>query len=485
MKDAIQKLRQRRATKIDEARAILTTAETEERALTEDEKTQWETLVAEADALKGQIERQERQAALDAEIEARTPVKTLEDGTEGEEGRPRVEVKEDKGVHWRRRVVRYFDALAMRKENEQRASAMLGTVVAETRALPEQQVRDEATEAEGIIKRSGLAEARQARIRALLGVGEFRLLTSAAGDTQGTDNLLPAPFLAEIFVLTEQYGVARDIFRVLPFSGPGNTMDLKNIIGRVIAYWVDQGELIPPSDMEFANDTLSLNKLAGITSWTTEAQEDTAFNLIPIIQQDFAEALALKEDQAGLLGDGSATYGGFTGVMNLAGATVVNTAAATGVVTEAKLRALKQSVTMSRRGNARWLMHESVMEEIRQLENGAGYRLFSENLTQSGAMMLLGYPVTFSEVLPASSGITGNSKPILAFGDFGRVLMGIKRGMTADVSREAILQNSSTGDIIYNAYQGDGALLRVTERIGFAVPQSVAGAIAVLKSLAA
>ena len=478
----LQELRALRAAKIDEARGVLDAAD--DGVLTDDAQAQWDTLMEEADGLRATIERQERQAEADAGLEQRTPARTVATGVV-EEPVAAPAVTEDTGVHWRRRVVRYFDALAMQKENGQRASQMLQTVAREARAMPERQVRDEEKEALEIVKRSGLSDARQANLRALLQIGEFRLLTSASGDAQGGDNLLPAPFLAEIFVLTEQYGVARDLFRVVPFSGPGNTMDLKNIVGRVIAYWVDQGELIPPSDIEFGPGQLSLNKLAGITSWTTEAQEDTAFNLIPIIQQDFAEAIAYKEDLAGLVGDGSATFGGFTGVMNLPGATVTNTTTANGVVTEAKLRALKQSVSMSRRGSARWLMHESVMDSVRQLENGAGYRLFSENLTQEGSMTLLGYPVTFSEVLPAVSGITGNSKPIAAFGDFGRVLMGVKRGMTADISREAILQNSSTGDVIYNAYQADGALLRVTERIGFAVPSSVAGAIAVLKSVAA
>lgn len=479
----LQELRALRAQKIDEARGILDAAT--DGVLADDQQQRWDALMGEADGLNATIERQERQEAADRELNTAAAPRSLEAGeVEERSATPAPEVKDEAGPHWRRRVVRYFNALAMKKENEEKALRMLGAVRQEARALPTAQVRDEQKEAEAIVTRSGLPAEKQASLRALLGVGEFRLLTSEAGDAQGADNLLPAPFLAEIFVLTEQYGVARQIFRTLPFSGPGNTMSLKNVVGRVIAYWVDQGELIPPSDMSFGADTLSLNKLAGITSWTTEMEEDTAFSLIPIIQQDFAEAIAYKEDLAGFLGDGTATYGGFTGILRNAGVTVRNSAGTDGAVTEAELRALKQSVSMSRRGSARWLMHESVMDQIRQLENTAGYRLFSENLTAEGATVLLGYPVTFAEVLPAASGVSGNSSPILAFGDFGRVLMGIKRGMTADVSREAILQNSSTGDVIYNAYQADGALLRVTERIGFAVPTSVDSAIAVLKTAA-
>lgn len=65
-------LRQRRANLITQAGEILTTAQTEQRDLTAEEQTRFDALHAEADQLKGQIDRLERQAALDAEMREST-----------------------------------------------------------------------------------------------------------------------------------------------------------------------------------------------------------------------------------------------------------------------------------------------------------------------------------------------------------------------------------------------------------------------------
>lgn len=477
MNQKVQELRRKLAEKAKQMRQIHEAAGDE--PLDDDGQSTFDALQSEVEQIRKRIEQEERLQEIEDDLEKRTAVQTVETH---EPGNPDVDVTETVSKHWRRRTVRYFNALAMKKEDEQRAASMMSSLIREARELPARQLRDEEDEASEIVKRSGLSERRQSVLRALLGVGEFRLLTSAAGDTQGGDNLLPKPFLAEIFVLTEQFGLARQLFRIIPFNGPGNTLDLKNVVSRVIAYWVDQGELIPPSDMEFGPGQLTLNKLAGITSWTTEAEEDLAFSFIPMIQQSFAESIAEKEDRAGFLGDGTATYGGYTGVLNLPDATVVNTGSTDGAVTEADLRAVKNSVPQIRRRNARWVMHESVMDAIRQLENTAGFRLFTEPLSAGGASTLLGYPVSFSDVYPAVGSADDNDIPLLSFGDHSRMLMAVKRGVTADISREAILQNPSNGEIIYNAYQADGALLRVTERVGFAIPKAVEPAIAVLKT---
>jgi HK97 family phage major capsid protein len=56
-----KQLRERRAKQIQDAREILTRAEKEKRDLTPEEAAQWDTLHAEADKLKGHIDRLERQ----------------------------------------------------------------------------------------------------------------------------------------------------------------------------------------------------------------------------------------------------------------------------------------------------------------------------------------------------------------------------------------------------------------------------------------
>jgi len=59
-------LRQKRAGLITQARAILDTAKAAKRDITAEEQTEWDRIHAEADALKAQYERLERQDAVEA-----------------------------------------------------------------------------------------------------------------------------------------------------------------------------------------------------------------------------------------------------------------------------------------------------------------------------------------------------------------------------------------------------------------------------------
>lgn len=69
--EKIREKRQDRAKLISDARAILDKAEAEKRELIDDEQQQWDRLMADADKAAGNIERMERQAEAEGEIEAR------------------------------------------------------------------------------------------------------------------------------------------------------------------------------------------------------------------------------------------------------------------------------------------------------------------------------------------------------------------------------------------------------------------------------
>jgi len=116
-------------------------------------------------------------------------------------------------------------------------------------------------------------------------------------------------------------------------------------------------------------------------------------------------------------------------------------------------------------------MHDTVYEEIKQLETSSGDRIFQEMIVGTGDDTLLGFPVETSQVYPNFDSV-GAGDPFISFGDHRTMLMGQRRGVTASQSREAVIQDSN-GNIVYNAYQADGALLKITERIGFAAPSAV------------
>ncbi len=393
------------------------------------------------------------------------------------------------GVLWRRRAVRYLSALVTESDDPEAGRRQLRALRREVMEMPEQQERAEERSAHQTI--TAAVEARQisreqgSRLASMLEVGPFtRLHTTSTADTAKAGLLLPKPFLAEVFVIVEQYGVARRLFRAVTMTS--KTLDLKNVASKVTAYWTDEGANFQASDLQFGDGELATKKLAGITSWTTEQEEDQAILLLPILIQSFAEAIAKAEDEAFLVGDGTSTYGGWTGLLNFSGTTVVTMGAGktSGAdFDETEARRAKQALSLARRIGARWVMHPSFEDVIQLLENGAGFRIYQPTGVRDGMVdRFLGFPIEWCESYPSVDEV-GAEEKFASLGNYNRVLFGQRRGVTADVSREAILQ-AANGDIAYNAFQADGALLRISERVGVAPAPGVVDSILTLKTAA-
>lgn len=481
-------LREQIGSLLREMEEINDLAAKENRDFNEDEQTRYAELESELEVKEQALERhlknekrkeKYRKSAQNA-VSSLVPEK--DQFTDEERGNFDVQVGEDRAPDWMRRTVRYFNALVTKKEDEQRASEMLSDLAKTVRDMPDAQRREEEKEAASIIDGSALNKMKRHVLKTALDI-ESRLHTTDTGDTAKAGYLLPKPFLAEVFVIVEQYSQVRNLFRNIPMTS--NSLDLKNVSTKVIAYWASEGTNITSSDLVFAEGELSVDKLAGITSWSSELEEDMAISLLPIVQDLFGESIAEKEDTAGFLGDGSSSTGGFTGIANLSNAeetTFSSGETDASTLDEDYLRAARNSLSEARQQGASWVMHRTMKDAIEQFENTAGNRIFQENLSGNGPDSLLGLPIVTSEVMPSYTG-AGADEPIILLGNYSRALMGMRRGLTADISREAVLQ-AANGDIAYNAFQADGALLRITERVGFKVPSAYEDAFAVVKTAA-
>lgn len=315
----------------------------------------------------------------------------------------------------------------------------------------------------------------------LSGLAKERLHSTLTGPAGGF--LLPKPFMAMVHVVIEEYGDARRLFTVVPMTS--ETLDLKNVASKPTATWTGQGANFTESDIAFGEQKLTAKKLAVITSWTTEQEQDQAIALLPNYALTVGESFSQSEDEAGFLGDGTSTYGGFTGLLKYSG--VTTTTGATGVlaigdITEAHVRALPKSLTAAGRRNARFLMHYDVWDHISQLENTAGFRVVQPNITAGIPASLLGYPVEIAEAMPNPAGDSASTE-LFAFGDFRRAYMGSRAGMSIDVSGDAVISNAA-GAVTYNSFQADGQLMRMSERVGFQMPTAYQAYVAVFKTAA-
>lgn len=89
-----------------------------------------------------------------------------------------------------------------------------------------------------------------------------------------------------------------------------------------------------------------------------------------------------------------------------------------------------------------------------------------------------GQPIKGTEIdsLPKAfldNGAWDKTKSVLVAGDFSQAVYAIRQDVTYKVLTEAVIQDPSTGDILYNLAQDDMVALRVVMRLGWEIPNPV------------
>ena len=89
-----------------------------------------------------------------------------------------------------------------------------------------------------------------------------------------------------------------------------------------------------------------------------------------------------------------------------------------------------------------------------------------------------GQPIKGTEIdsLPKAfldNGAWDKTKSVLIVGDFSQAVYAIRQDVTYKVLTEAVIQDPSNGDILYNLAQDDMVALRVVMRLGWEIPNPV------------
>lgn len=414
-----------------------------------------------------------------------------------------VTVGDDRSTRWQRRAARWFLAHIRLGSNihsdREEGARMLATLAEETLNVSDARAAAEAAEARTLLDGRVLDLAARHRCRGILENYEEALhdLRAVPADRRGgqtplvdasvrtmstlTDTaggyLVPTPMLAELLVFIEEYGYVRSLFRTVNMTS--DTLEWKKVGTKPVAAWYGELERITASDMTFGDGGLSTSKLAGITSWSKELQEDAMVALLPTYIQLMGEAMAEKEDLAGIKGDGTATYGGFRGVLDLGaadGASVYTMGSGDVSLANINLEdllAASKAVTKSRRRGAKWLLSESTVTALVTLKknNEANNYILLDPNNPARIAGFLGYPLVDPEGIEDSFFPTNAAGTAFgAFGDFSRSIFGIRRGMTVETSDTAVL-NDAAGAVTLNAMQQDAVIAKVTERVAIGHPQ--------------
>jgi len=106
----------------------------------------------------------------------------------------------------------------------------------------------------------------------------------------------------------------------------------------------------------------------------------------------------------------------------------------------------------------------SMMGKLRGLRASDGQFLFMNDMKQPNDYRLAGVPLTFP-----NNGAFNASTASLVVGDWSQAVYAIRQDITFKIATEASIHDAS-GNLVYNLFQDDMVALRVTMRMGWALP---------------
>jgi HK97 family phage major capsid protein len=182
--------------------------------------------------------------------------------------------------------------------------------------------------------------------------------------------------------------------------------------------WVDE---IPASattaqtNPTFGMLRIPVHTVMARTDLSRNLLEDSAFNLLDVVAQLFAEAMAVDEDEQFLIGTGGGRPRGILGKRTGAnvdpddGITAVNSGSASALTADGLID-LAYGIDSQYRNGANFVMAKNTVRDIRKLKDGNGDYLWQRGLQPGEPDLLLGYPLLESEAMPA---VGANNHPII------------------------------------------------------------------------
>lgn len=335
----ILELREKRAKAWDAAKAFLDTKRgTDELISAEDEAT-YNKMEADVIALGKEIDRLEKQAILDAELNAPTANPLT--------GKPKLPSMEEKTG---------------------RAS-------------------DEYKKAFWNAMRTRAGEGLDVTIRNALQVGT---------DTEG-GYLVPDEFERTLIEALEEENIFRKLANVITTSTGDRKIPV--VASKGTASWVDEEGAIPDSDDSFGQVSIGAYKLGTLIKVSEELLNDSVFNLESYISKEFARRIGNKEEEAFFSGDGT---GKPTGILAATGGAQlgVTTAGATAITFD-EILDLFYSLKAPYRNKSVFVMNDATVKAIRKLKDGQGQYLWQPSLQAGTPDTILNRPIYTSAYVPA------------------------------------------------------------------------------------
>ena len=337
----ILELREKRAKAWDAAKQFLDAKRGADGMLSEEDTATYDKMEQDVMNLGKEIERLERQAAIDAELSKATSTPPLT-------GKPGAKMNEEK-----EKTGRASDEYKGSFWNAMRVKAPMPSVL---NAL------QEGTDSEG-------------------------------------GYLVPDEFERTLVEALEEENVFRTLAHVIRTSSGDRKIPV--VASKGSASWVDEEGAYQESDDAFSQVSIGAYKLGTMIKVSEELLADSVFDLEAYISKEFARRIGAREEESFFNGDGKGKPLGILAATG--GAEVGVTAASATAITADEVIDLFYSLKAPYRKNAVWVLNDATVKQIRKLKDSTGQYLWQPALVAGTPDTILGRPVKTSAFMPVAA----------------------------------------------------------------------------------
>lgn len=215
-------------------------------------------------------------------------------------------------------------------------------------------------------------------------------------DTEG-GYLVPDEFERTLVEALDEENIFRKLANVITTSSGDRKIPV--VASKGTASWIDEEGAIPESDDSFGQVSIGAYKLGTMIKVSEELLNDSVFNVESYISREFARRIGNKEEDAFFTGDGS---GKPTGILAASGGAQlgVTTSSATAISIDEVLD-LFYSLKAPYRNKAVFIMNDATVKAIRKLKDGQGQYLWQPSLQAGTPDTILNRPLYTSAYVPA------------------------------------------------------------------------------------
>lgn len=263
-----------------------------------------------------------------------------------------------------------------------------------------------------------------------------KALGEGSGATGGY--LFPDEFRFELVKKLQAAPRMRGLVRTIPMKR--DVLKFPSLVSRPKVYWTSENEEKTTTSAEYGEVTLTAYKMAAILYASEELVADaTEINVVNSIIDLFAEAVGEEEDRVITAGNGTTQPTGLTNAS-------ISSVSCSGNLDFDDIINLIYELPVQYRANAKFLVHNTNIKELRKIKDSTGRYLWQEPLSVGQPATIQGYPVIENPWLSESE---------IYFGDYKLAYwLGDRQLMSAETNRFS-----------ETAWTRDQVSIRVVERI--------------------